>query len=87
MQLSWRLYRRRDFTPTEKVIYLQITDLHGNALPGGTKVAAATTNGKVVLAPVSPLPDNTDCVLRDPQFGSTAQTGPDAFWTAAPLTA
>ena len=58
------------WTPAETKLYLQITDLHGNAMPGGTLVEAATTNGKIVLAPVSPLLDSAECVFGDSQFGS-----------------
>ena len=63
-------------TDSPQALYFQITDLHGNALPGGTSVVVGTTNGNIVLSPISPLPDNTECVSGDSGFSGCPYTAP-----------
>lgn len=63
-------------TDSPTVVYLQITDERGNALDGGTTVSASTTNGTIILSPVSTLSDTTECVSGDSAYTGCPKTAP-----------
>ena len=46
-------------------VLIQVTDIHGNAMAGGSTITATTTNGKITISPASPILDSTECVSGD----------------------
>jgi hypothetical protein len=51
------------FTPEQRTIFVKITDVNGNAMPAGTSVAFAATNGTIVSTPTSFTVANTTACL------------------------